>query len=234
MSALLREERENCCDDMAIDRTGDRVQLVRALINFKEHDLRMTRMANAFPAGKNQLLKRVTRIVHNTNKTLDPTEKIFLVASCILISLLVIATGAPSRETKEQVGQLPKGRYTVVRTSPAVVDEREREKVEIDKIRIDREKIRAKKVETDKEDQQTLLDQQQAERDAAQALRDKKQAEEDMLQAARNRGQAERDKHQAILDKLQAEKDAHQAMPGKVQAGRDAARGKPPIVNLKK
>lgn len=195
MSALLREERENCCDDIAIDRTGDRVQLIRALINFKEHDLRMTRLTNAFPAGKDQLLKRVTRIAYNTNKTLDATEKIFLVASCILVSLLVIAMGAPSREAKEQVGQLPKGRYTVVITSPAVVDERtpaiqEPPAPPVRRIR----------------QEQALRDKKQAEDDMQQAARDREQAARDKLQA-------ERDKQQAILDKLQSERDAARAKP---------------------
>lgn len=245
MSALLREERENCCDDMAIDRTGDRAQFIRALINFKEHDLRMTKLANAFPAGKDQLLKRVRRIAHSTNKTLDPAEKIFLVISCILVSLLVIAMGAPSRKAKEQMGLLSKGRYTVVITTPAMVDEQEQEDIRDklaldqrvrDRVQTERHKVQTdrSKVQADRKDRQTLLDKQQAERDAEQAIRDKKQAEEDMQQAARDKVQAEMDKQQAILDKLQAERDAHQAMLDKVQAGRDAVRAKPPIINLKK
>ena len=40
ISSLLREERENCCDDIAIAHTRDRVEFVRALVRFKEHSLR--------------------------------------------------------------------------------------------------------------------------------------------------------------------------------------------------
>ncbi|MBN9384700.1 MAG: M48 family metalloprotease [Chitinophagaceae bacterium] len=236
ISALLREERENCCDDVAIDGTRDRIQFIRALINFKEHDLRMTRMANAFPAGKNQLLKRVTRIANNTNKSLDPAEKIFLAMSCVLISLLMIATGASSKRGKVQMGQLPKGQYNVVIDTPVVVDERklvvkeEPAPVVVNKRKLDdlRKKFALDRKKSEADRLISLIsDKERAEKDAKQAAFDLDQAERDKVQAERDVKQAARDKKQAILDKIQAESD-------KLQAARDAVRASPPIVNLKK
>ena len=184
MSALLREERENCCDDIAIGRTCDRVQFVRALINFKEYDLRMTRLANAFPAGRGQLLKRVTRIVHSTNKTLDPAEKIFLVVSCILVSLLVVATTGISPEGSS----LPERHFL----SPVKISG----------------KVQISQQQQMEMDAQLIKNKEQTDRDVQQAIREKLQAERDASQAIRDKQQAERDAAQAILDKLQAEKDA--------------------------
>ncbi|HEV3324356.1 MAG TPA: M56 family metallopeptidase [Puia sp.] len=87
ISSLLREERENCCDDIAIARTKDRVGFVRALVRFKEHSLRGS--ALAFPAGKRQLLHRVLRISQQQNKTLNGGERIFLLGSCLVLLLLL-------------------------------------------------------------------------------------------------------------------------------------------------
>ena len=91
ISSLLREERENCCDDMAIDRTRNKQEFVRALIHFREHNLRLAGVALTFPAGKNQLLHRVMRIVENKNKSLNKAERIFFLASFFIISLLLVA-----------------------------------------------------------------------------------------------------------------------------------------------
>ena len=93
ISALLREEREHCCDDMAIARTNNKIQFIQALINFKEHDLRAAGLANAFPARQNQLVHRVMRIAQNKNKTLNPGEKIFLLGSLLVVAFLLFAGG---------------------------------------------------------------------------------------------------------------------------------------------
>lgn len=92
ISSLLREERENCCDDMAIDRTKNKIAFVRALISFREYDLGGAVAVVPFPAGKHQLLQRVTRIVHNKNKSLNKAERWGLFASSCIISLLLGAT----------------------------------------------------------------------------------------------------------------------------------------------
>jgi bla regulator protein BlaR1 len=121
ISALLRDERENCCDDVAIDRTRDKVQFIRALISFKEYDLRMSKVANGFPSRKRQLVRRVSRIAYNDHQILGTTEKLFLVVSFAMISLLVIAgNGGPGKidEIAKVDGvrkQDGKGKYDVAR-----------------------------------------------------------------------------------------------------------------------
>jgi len=92
MASLIREERENCCDDMAIGLTQDKTEFVGSLIRFRtlsvfDHSKYLT----AFPGSRNQLLNRVTRIVDNKNKTLNPMENIFLAASLMLCGFLTVA-----------------------------------------------------------------------------------------------------------------------------------------------
>ncbi len=92
MSSLIREERENCCDDVAIGLTNDKTQFVESLISFRALSLfNHSKYLTAFPGNRNQLLNRVTRIVHNKNKTLNPMENIFLAASLTIFGFLTLA-----------------------------------------------------------------------------------------------------------------------------------------------
>jgi beta-lactamase regulating signal transducer with metallopeptidase domain len=242
MSALLRDERENCCDDIAIARTRDRVQFVRALISFKEYDLGMSQLATAFPARKNQLLKRVSRIAYNTNKTLDATEKIFLVMSFAIISLLVAATDrTPARAL---AAKMPRGEYRVIIGTPAVIPEHEAtidekepaeemERQAANKKKPVRKPVRkmgsgqvemiyAREIQVQHFDEDRQQASEQAARDAFQVVMNKEQADRDAQQAIRDREQAVRDKEQAERDMHQAELDAQQAIRDKQQAERDA------------
>jgi bla regulator protein BlaR1 len=91
ISSLLREERENCCDDIALAQTQNKVGFVQALISFKEHELYGSAYAVAFPGKKNYLLRRVSRIIGNKNMAFGFGERIFLVGSIIIFSVFVTA-----------------------------------------------------------------------------------------------------------------------------------------------
>jgi bla regulator protein BlaR1 len=84
VSALIREERENCCDDMAIARTNNKTRFIDALVSFQEYNINAG-YAMAFPGRKDHLLNRVKRIVHNSNKTLSAIEKAFVIG-CFLLT----------------------------------------------------------------------------------------------------------------------------------------------------
>jgi len=249
MSSLLREEREHCCDDIAIARTHDRAGFIRALISFKEHDLRLAGVANAFPGKRKQLVKRVMRIAQSTNKTLDPAEKIFLGISFILISLLVAATSGSSSTSPVKVAQIPGGKYRFfvdtprrsiqapeppppVKTATQEIMHDEEPAPEIDdKQRLENiaameNEVKAKKMaieeKTAQDDEQALQEKKMAMDADIQAIRDRQQVQQDEEQTIRDKKQAELDIQQAIRDKKQAERDAQQALLDKVQAERDA------------
>lgn len=93
VSALLRDEREHCCDDIAIAQTGNKRELIQALISFKEHALHAHHAAVAFPGRKNQLLQRVSRIIHNKKQAPGTSEKLFFIAGALLLMLVVLTAG---------------------------------------------------------------------------------------------------------------------------------------------
>lgn len=78
LSAMIREEREHCCDELAISITHNKTHFINALISFQEYHFAGQRYGMAFPGQKNQLLNRVKRIVYNKNKTLNTMEKSIL------------------------------------------------------------------------------------------------------------------------------------------------------------
>jgi len=96
ISSLLRDERENCCDDIALAQTQNKREFVEALISFKEYSLYGAGCQVAFPGKKNQLLQRVSRILQGQNKNLGtPERSFFLVGLVILFSM--VATAAVTR-----------------------------------------------------------------------------------------------------------------------------------------
>jgi beta-lactamase regulating signal transducer with metallopeptidase domain len=90
LSAVLREECEHCCDDLAITTTHNKKGFVQALISFRERN--SPAYALAFPATKNRLLKRVSRIVYDRNAPPDAAGIAFMIASLILLAMLVKAS----------------------------------------------------------------------------------------------------------------------------------------------
>ena len=61
VSRRIREERENCCDDLAVGICGDRIAYARALATLEE--LRQTPAQLALAAGGAPLLKRIRRLL---------------------------------------------------------------------------------------------------------------------------------------------------------------------------
>ena len=248
ISAIIREERENSCDDIAIAHTRDRVEFVRALVRFKEHSIRG--MALAFPGNKRQLLHRVVRISRQENKTLSGRERMMLLGGCLVILCLLVAKADVKKKTGPigEVGlagaQLAEARPAgalPVRVVPeetvAVLQERERvtQNIEWVKAQLDQlhhkpgVKKKAKELQQAAEqDRQQAAEQGEREAERSQAERSQaewSQAERDKLQADRDREEAElqaaKDREQAELDRQQADRDHQQAERDRQQAEQD-------------
>ncbi|SDH20445.1 M56 family metallopeptidase [Chitinophaga filiformis] len=89
ISGLLRDEREHCCDDIALGQTGNKKEFIQALISFKEHAMYSHASAVAFPGKKNQLLQRVSRIINNKNQPLGTGEKVFFMTGVLLLTAIL-------------------------------------------------------------------------------------------------------------------------------------------------
>jgi len=63
ISSLIRTERENCCDDLAIAVCGDAVSYAKALVQLQEWSHPAPRLAPALAGSKGNLLDRVRRVL---------------------------------------------------------------------------------------------------------------------------------------------------------------------------
>ena len=87
ISGLIREERESCCDDLAVLNTNNKAGYISALISCEEFQMNKPAYAMAMSGDENQLVKRVKRMVSNDHPTLNKMEK-----SILAVSLLAVVT----------------------------------------------------------------------------------------------------------------------------------------------
>ena len=93
ISSLIRDERENCCDDLAIGRLKDSRQYVESLIRFRERSIYTQPVAAVGFAGrKNSFINRISRIVDKKNNTLSRFETGSLVCSALIATSLALLT----------------------------------------------------------------------------------------------------------------------------------------------
>ncbi len=101
ISSLLKDERENCCDDLAIGVTNNKKEFVNALISFQEYNLHAQRFALQFGDQKMKLADRAKRILFNSNKMLSTREKYFLsvcAAMSVVLFLLILNVNSTSAQ----------------------------------------------------------------------------------------------------------------------------------------
>lgn len=116
LSAQIRRERENCCDDIALRVCGNRLEYVKALVSVEEANIGGARPALAFSDKKGNLLSRVQRILQQPQKKSRTTEKL-LSASLIFAALFLFAFKADSAVlTEDNTGELltPDRKVTVI------------------------------------------------------------------------------------------------------------------------
>jgi len=64
ISKLIKAERENCCDDIAVTQTSNKVNYINALVSCQEY-LNVPAYSMALAGNKNSLVNRVKRIICN-------------------------------------------------------------------------------------------------------------------------------------------------------------------------
>lgn len=99
ISQLIKAERENCCDDLALAQSSDKVSYVRALLSCEEYQQSVPAYAMAFPGGKSSLFDRVKRLTGNRNHSLNLFEKTVL-AICLVVSGLCMSAFAEKENIK--------------------------------------------------------------------------------------------------------------------------------------
>jgi len=81
LSSIIREERENCCDDIALNLVEDNLTYAKSLVKLQELQLHIVpQFALAFSGSKHQLKNRIMRILNQTNPSNFLREKLVAIA----------------------------------------------------------------------------------------------------------------------------------------------------------
>lgn len=91
VSALIKAERENCCDDLALAQNNDKLSYIRALVSCEEYQASVPAYAMGLSGGRNTLLYRVKRMANNRNYSLNLFEKTVLAACLVVLGLGISA-----------------------------------------------------------------------------------------------------------------------------------------------
>lgn len=91
ISAKIREERENCCDDLAMEMVGDKIHLAKALTNIELFRQRES-LAMAFGGNKQNLLSRIQRILGVNSSKTKSYEGFFAMVLVIFASVFYLNT----------------------------------------------------------------------------------------------------------------------------------------------
>ena len=250
ISCLLRDEREHCCDDIALTHTGNKKDFIQALISFKEYAAHTSAgYAMAFPGQKNQLLKRVSRILTNKHQSFVPMEKFALVTTVLLLSVFMAFSAIthlqpvrtkqslPAAVLKQKVAE-EKTQETIVSTIKFAIRNTVENTIEDVTTRLMRDHVTIReggkvtdsfyqadisqdRLQAIQDQVQALKDREQARKDRAQALKDRTIALNAQVLAVTDRRQAMIDKAQALRDEDRAIKDMDQAIRDRNQALRD-------------
>ncbi|MDP9080820.1 MAG: M56 family metallopeptidase [Bacteroidota bacterium] len=101
LSALIKAERENCCDDMVLARSS-KVDYLKALVACEEFKQPSPAYAMALKGSNGGLKNRVARIISNKNLALSSKEK-SLLAACLIATGIFTAAFTSSVKLNNQV-----------------------------------------------------------------------------------------------------------------------------------
>ena len=104
LSSVVREEREKCCDDIAVSVCGSRVVYAQALSEAQALASPATALALAFGSRKSGLLARIERLVHPPSSPGSPAIKLLSLTTLLLLTVFLLAgeTFARKAEKGEQ------------------------------------------------------------------------------------------------------------------------------------
>lgn len=88
VSAQIRKERENCCDDIVLEQTGNQISYIKALVACQEYQVQPD-LAMAIQGQKGSLLDRVNRMISGKNASLNPVER-YVLALCLMVSCIFL------------------------------------------------------------------------------------------------------------------------------------------------
>ena len=220
MSKMVRAEREHCCDDIAIEKSGDSVSFAKALANIQEQVYDNEKLAMAISGRSKNLMKRIQRLLNQPNMKTNFTEG--FTASCIIfagIFIMMLNTGS-TRFTVGENMQSKTERFisdaqgTLDDTVKTVQPEKQAGRVSAeDKLyELEQEK-------RDAEDDQRLAEEERLRKEAGKAEKEARQKE---LEAEKARMKAELMQQEADEARINALRAAEEAERAREEAGMES------------
>lgn len=99
ISQLLKAERENCCDDIALEYTSSKYGYIQALLSCQEYQPEPG-LGMAMAGQRSSLLGRVKRIVNNNNQSLNIMEKTLLTIGLVAAGICTVAFSSANKGIK--------------------------------------------------------------------------------------------------------------------------------------
>lgn len=100
LSSLLRDEREHCCDDLAISTLNSKRRYIEALVGFQEYSTAVNLPVMAFPGTNDKLSDRVRRIVYNRRNSSSLLQRALLTVSVMVLACLLLVSTSHSLEAR--------------------------------------------------------------------------------------------------------------------------------------
>lgn len=88
VSSLVKAERENCCDDIAVAYTGSKSLYIDALVNCEDYQSTATHLGVALKSSNGLLINRVKRLLNIERSALNLIERVFI-TTCLFCILFV-------------------------------------------------------------------------------------------------------------------------------------------------
>lgn len=206
VSQLIKTEREHCCDDLAISCVNDRKNYVSALVFCQEFKQCAPAYAMGITGKKGSLLHRASRMLFNTNSTLNKMEKTILTIALVSTVLCTAAFKGISHAAAISTNIISTSALTVQDTAKKSKSGDQLEKEIEQKMKAaERKNQSAKKADLG----EAALKQDRI--DAKQVERDAKQAADDARFAAEEKKYAESEKKYKAAEKKYAADEAKYA-----------------------
>ena len=101
ISTIIRNQREHCCDDIAIELTGNNIHYIKALVAVEENKNNQNSiLAMALTKNKKPLLNRVKRILNQPQNNENMKEKLLM---CSLLFMGVLFLSIKANSTKDTI-----------------------------------------------------------------------------------------------------------------------------------
>ena len=102
ISSQIQSERENSCDDIAIELTGDRLAYVKALAAVQINQMEQGQIAMAFASSKGNLLHRIQRLQKKVAMKTNFIEGL-IAAGVIVIGLFLVSFTMENRMSPQEM-----------------------------------------------------------------------------------------------------------------------------------